>query len=127
MKAALLAAAEGRAIAVVASQRFSAPSCCGLSLAAPAEGAGPPCRPRSDGPAWLRSGPSAATRPLWTLAPLSNTHSETTNNAMEILFSMLCRNIDCRYENVNCKYVTSPVRVHKMGLFTAQSGGQRKC
>lgn len=32
---------------------------------------------------------------------------------MEIIFSMLCRNVNCRYKSVNYAYVTSAVR--KMG------------
>lgn len=93
---------EGRAVAVVASQLFFLlrhAAVGGLRLAASAEEAGLLCHP------WLNVAKTASAHHLQTLALLTNIHPVITNNAMEIIFSMLCRNINCRYEDVNCKYV----------------------
>lgn len=58
-------------------------------------------------------GPNVAqTHRLLTLALLSHIHRGIANNATEIIFSTLCRNVDCRFQSVNDAYVTSAV--HKM-------------
>lgn len=58
-------------------------------------------------------GPNVArTHQLLTLSLLSDIHLLIRNNAMEIIFSMLCRKVDCRHKSVNYAYVTSAV--HKM-------------
>lgn len=101
-----LAADEGCTVAVVTSQPLLLHHAAvgGLRLAGGAWAALSPEHVIGE------DGPNVAqTHQLLTLALLSHIRGVITNNAMEIGFSMLCRNVDCRYKRVNYAYVTFAV------------------
>lgn len=90
----MIAADEGCTVAVVTSQPFLLHHAAVGGLSG---GGGASAAHLMD-----EDAPNVA-KTLLTLALLSDIHQ--TNNAMEIIFSMLCRNVDCRYKSVNYAYV----------------------